>query len=251
MSTSSKQPASMAITANTLNPSKRSKSVTSKVTQQHNDWATSAIIPREATSINHYSGANKLKKSMLFDSEESSSNCTSGLSPRPNSSIGTSSQHQPTPSADGSATTKARNSFVPESQRSQVNQKIKEGFYIRMKPAPDTPKSPVSPRVQAAKKGPLTTNSSTVTPVLIRRKRRSLCGRSALMSPPTPTATDSFGSSALTHNRPDHLLQSISTCPASGPNDTPSIVMTGMTEQEKQSCFKIISILGTYRPATR
>jgi hypothetical protein len=27
--------------------------------------------------------------------------------------------------------------------------------------------------------------------------------------------------------------------------------MTGMTEQEKQSCFRIISILGTYRSVAR
>jgi hypothetical protein len=197
------------------------------------------------TSINHYGGVNQLTKPILLEGEKFSSSHPTGLSStmsRPESYNGTSSQHQHT---------------APESQKPQVNQEIKAGFYIRKKPTPDKPKPSLSSRVQAtqasqaAQAAQLTTNSPPATPALIRRKRRSLSGRSALMSPPTPTVTDTFGSSLTTSNRPGHLLRSVSDSHVSASNDSPSIVMTGMTEQEKQSCFRIISILGTYRSVTR
>ncbi|KAI8335504.1 hypothetical protein BC941DRAFT_71408 [Chlamydoabsidia padenii] len=203
--------------------SKRPKPASSKY--------TSAIISKEATNINNLDRSSLLTN-RKFRSGGSGESLSSAIHIIPDRQV------QPTCSSFESAKDMSIKNSAPESQKPQVNKSIKAGFYIGNQSQTETSSSTSkSTKTSTA----IPTTPTTKSPLLVRRKRRSV-----MMSSPTPTAATIIKpSSDLHHPLPDLVRPN-----SDDTSNLPSIVMTNMTEQEKKTCSNIISKLGTYRVAT-
>ncbi|CAO3589270.1 unnamed protein product [Absidia cylindrospora] len=132
------------------------------------------------------------------------------------------------------------------SQRPQVNQEIKAGFYIVNRSSSPKPKPKVlSPRLSRKAPSTLAPDVSQKSPAFIRRRQRPLHSQTSSSSATTMTCSSSMPTSPT----PSQLSPTSNTSICLDNGAVPTIVLTSMTLKQKKKCAKIIENLGKYQLA--
>ncbi|ORZ12236.1 hypothetical protein BCR42DRAFT_420266 [Absidia repens] len=143
------------------------------------------------------------------------------------------------------------------SQRPQVNQEIKAGFYIGDRSSSSKSKV-LPPRSLRTTSSTLTIAEPMKSPTFIRRRQRALHSQTSIVASTSSNSSATImpcSSSTPTTPTPSsiappsQLPQGVNTSICPNNDATPTIVLTGMTLKQKKKCAKIIENLGKYQLA--